>query len=144
VKERTYDDEDEESEDALDEDEDMDDLGADEDEIDLGLTLGEDPIRGGWKLMRLDTPTQDPTPPGSGDAIISSEGQAGEGRKGDSGSSFGSGPDQGCCGRFQVRGCSYERQNAPWQGKGCAGKDCGESPYHRGEADCAGPGNKAG
>jgi tRNA nucleotidyltransferase (CCA-adding enzyme) len=39
VKERTYDDEDEEPEDVLDEVEDIDDLGADEDEIDLGLKL---------------------------------------------------------------------------------------------------------
>jgi tRNA nucleotidyltransferase (CCA-adding enzyme) len=39
AKERTYDDEDEESEDVLDEVEDIDDLGADEDEIDLGLKL---------------------------------------------------------------------------------------------------------
>jgi tRNA nucleotidyltransferase (CCA-adding enzyme) len=39
VKERAYDDEDEESEDVLDEVEDIDDLGADEDEIDLGLKL---------------------------------------------------------------------------------------------------------
>jgi tRNA nucleotidyltransferase (CCA-adding enzyme) len=39
LKERTYDDEDEEPEDALDEVEDIDDLGADEDEIDLGLKL---------------------------------------------------------------------------------------------------------
>jgi tRNA nucleotidyltransferase (CCA-adding enzyme) len=39
LKERTYDDEDEESEDVLDEVEDIDDLGTDEDEIDLGLKL---------------------------------------------------------------------------------------------------------
>jgi len=39
LKERTYDDEEEESEDVLDEVEDIDDLGADEDEIDLGLKI---------------------------------------------------------------------------------------------------------
>jgi tRNA nucleotidyltransferase (CCA-adding enzyme) len=39
LKERTYDDEDEEPEDVLDEVEDIDDLGADEDEIDLGLKI---------------------------------------------------------------------------------------------------------
>jgi hypothetical protein len=39
LKERTYDDEDEASEDVLDEVEDVDDLVADEDEIDLGLKL---------------------------------------------------------------------------------------------------------
>jgi tRNA nucleotidyltransferase (CCA-adding enzyme) len=39
VKERAYDDEDEDSEDAADDDEDLDDLGGDDDDIDLGLNL---------------------------------------------------------------------------------------------------------
>jgi len=39
VKERTYDDDDEESEDGLDDDDDLDDLGGDDDDIDLGMNL---------------------------------------------------------------------------------------------------------